>query len=56
MSTEAKWADGVSIVPQTRPAQNVEWAWANGESGKIGADVYVAAPPTTKKKKNIIIT
>jgi hypothetical protein len=43
MSAEAKFANGESILPQARPAQSIEWAWANGESGNIGADEYVAA-------------
>lgn len=41
MSTEAKWADGQSVLPQSRPAQSIEWAWANGESGDIAVDNYI---------------
>ena len=40
---EAKYQDGKSTLPQLRPASNVEWEYADGKSGDIGADEYVAA-------------
>lgn len=43
MATEAKYANGESVIPQARPNTYIEWAYANGESGSIGADEYVAA-------------
>jgi len=39
---EAKWRDGKSELPQARPAANIEWAWGDGRSGPVAAEVYVA--------------
>ena len=51
MSQEAKYANGESVLSQARPAQNIEWAWADGESGDIGADEYVAPVPGPQRKR-----
>lgn len=42
MATNAQYVNGESILPQARPAQAIEWVYANGASGDIGADEYVA--------------
>lgn len=59
MSQEAVYSDGESKLSQTHATGNIEPAYAEGESGKVPFDKYVAAggggsPP--KKKKNVIIT
>jgi len=43
MLIAAKWANGESALPQARPAANIEWAWANGESGDVPVGEYAAA-------------
>ncbi len=43
MSQEAAYANGESILSQTHAAGNIEPAWANGESGGVPFDKYVAA-------------
>jgi hypothetical protein len=40
---EAVYANGESILSQTHAAGNIEPAFANGESGSIPFDKYVAA-------------
>ena len=39
----AVFANGESLLPQTRPAATVEWAYANGESGGLPAPQVTAA-------------
>ena len=46
MPQEAKYANGESVLPQARPTQNIEWVWANGESGSVPFDEYVAGDGT----------
>lgn len=43
MATNAIWVNGDSIIPQARAASSIELAWANGDSGSIPFDKYVAA-------------
>ena len=42
MSQEAKYANGESILSQVHATGNIEPAYANGESGNIPFDEYVA--------------
>ena len=47
MSQEAKYANGESILSQPRATGKIELAYANGESGNVPFDEYVAAGATT---------
>ena len=43
MSQEAKYANGESILSQAHAVGKIEPAYANGESGGVPFDEYVAA-------------
>jgi len=47
VSQEAKYANGESVLSQAHATGSIEPAYANGESGGVPFDEYVAAEATT---------
>ena len=48
----AKWINGKSVIPQTRPTQTINWIWNNGVSGFVPVDSYTATGGSSIKTFN----
>lgn len=41
MATEAKYANGESVIAQTRSTSSVELGWEDGQTGYVPINTYV---------------
>ena len=53
MTIEAKYIDGLSVLPALRPNQSIEWKYIDGVSGGDLATVGQYTAPTTAYYKAI---
>ena len=52
MTTQAKYADGGSVLPQPRTTVPISWAWASGASGAIAVGQFVVPSSSASSTRN----